>query len=228
MGGTQGNGSKARPFAWQDGVKMFEEGKMVEVRKEHDSSGLDVILADGMEPMYGFDAALLPFLPAMEPGSRMIFRLEDDGPSTPASPGSGAGDETADLPCLVPCFAGWLVRGSTKESFAIPEGVPLPVGRSDECAIVLDGNASVSRTHMRVRCESGGCYVADLKSRNGTFVNGARLEPFAEVRVPYGSILRAGSEFLRLEEGTCANCLKDGAPMGCLREGGTPGRERLG
>lgn len=193
-----------------------------------DLSGIDVVLADGAHSAAGFNAALLPFLPAMEPGSRMIFRFEGDEPSAPAAIGTGAADETADMPCLVPCFAGWLVRGSTKESYAIPEGVPLPVGRSDECAIVLDGNASVSRTHMRVRCESGGCYVVDLKSKNGTFVNGAKLEPFAEVQVPFGSILRAGSEFLHLEEGNCANCLKDGAPMGCLREGGAPDRERLG
>ncbi|WP_300430645.1 FHA domain-containing protein [uncultured Nocardioides sp.] len=50
------------------------------------------------------------------------------------------------------------------------------VGRSEECDIQLD-DTKVSRKHARVaRREDGAWYVEDLGSRNGTLVNGERMD----------------------------------------------------
>ncbi len=49
------------------------------------------------------------------------------------------------------------------------------MGRHPDCDIVVDVGA-VSRQHAQVLHENGDYFVEDLKSRNGTFVNGEQVE----------------------------------------------------
>lgn len=49
------------------------------------------------------------------------------------------------------------------------------VGRSPSCQIALE-DAKVSRRHARIRVEEGQTRISDLGSRNGTVVNGERVE----------------------------------------------------
>ncbi len=51
------------------------------------------------------------------------------------------------------------------------EGNTAILGRHPDCDIVLE-SGSVSRQHARVVLADGGYYVEDLRSRNGTYVNG--------------------------------------------------------
>lgn len=120
-----------------------------------------------------------------------------------------ASQDTVDLPCLVPCAAAWLVHGSAGDRFAIPEGGVFIVGRSPRCSMRLDDNLTVSREHVLIRCENGACFATDLGSRNGTFVDGARLEPGRETPVPFGANVRLGGEFFWLRDGKCPDCVKD-------------------
>ncbi|MEM1205129.1 MAG: sigma 54-interacting transcriptional regulator [Acidobacteriota bacterium] len=57
--------------------------------------------------------------------------------------------------------------------------------------------AGVSRVHARLRLGDGGLDVVDLESKNGTFVNGQRIE---RATVEVGSDLRFGPVALRFEE----------------------------
>lgn len=54
-----------------------------------------------------------------------------------------------------------------------PAGVV--IGRDSGCDIVIDA-ATVSRQHARIYNDAKGCWVADLGTRNGTRVNGLRLD----------------------------------------------------
>ena len=54
------------------------------------------------------------------------------------------------------------------------EGERNILGRHPECDIVLDIGA-VSRQHAQILCVASQFYVEDLKSRNGTFVNGEMI-----------------------------------------------------
>jgi len=56
------------------------------------------------------------------------------------------------------------------------------IGRDEQCDIVLAGDATVSRKHAVLRAEGPEWIVEDLGSRNGTFLNGARLTAPAHVR----------------------------------------------
>src|SRR3954470_16338112 len=55
------------------------------------------------------------------------------------------------------------------------EGELLILGRHPDCDIVLDVGA-VSRQHAQIMVVNGEYFVEDLKSRNGTFVNGQAIQ----------------------------------------------------
>jgi predicted component of type VI protein secretion system len=65
----------------------------------------------------------------------------------------------------------WLKYEGTR--FPIRRGETL-IGRSAYCSIVIS-DPSVSREHAALRMSGEGLLVADLGSRNGTFVNGERV-----------------------------------------------------
>ncbi len=52
---------------------------------------------------------------------------------------------------------------------------PITIGRSPEADIVLM-DEKASRIHCGIRLWDGEFYLKDLKSKNGTFVNGERIE----------------------------------------------------
>jgi hypothetical protein len=65
------------------------------------------------------------------------------------------------------------------------------LGRSPDCLIVL-GSERVSREHAVVRRIHSGLQIEDLGSRNGTWVNGARIR--------YATVLQPGDEVLLGED----------------------------
>ena len=58
---------------------------------------------------------------------------------------------------------------------------PFEVGRGRELDVVLR-DPEVSRRHARFESQNGIVYVEDLRSRNGTFLNGRRVAEAIEVR----------------------------------------------
>ena len=66
------------------------------------------------------------------------------------------------------------------------------VGRSPfESAIVID-HAEVSRGHFRLCARDASVFVEDLRSTNGTAVDGVALAPGAAAPLPHGAGLRVG------------------------------------
>ncbi len=47
---------------------------------------------------------------------------------------------------------------------------PIIIGRSEECDIVIP-DIYLSQEHLKIYCKKGIWYIADLKSKNGTYVN---------------------------------------------------------
>ncbi|MFC6705642.1 FHA domain-containing protein [Flexivirga alba] len=64
---------------------------------------------------------------------------------------------------------------AVQEPAAEPEPEALTIGRGRENSIVLD-DMLVSRHHVRITADSDGLILEDLGSRNGTYVNGRRVE----------------------------------------------------
>ncbi|MDQ2679995.1 MAG: FHA domain-containing protein [Candidatus Eremiobacteraeota bacterium] len=63
----------------------------------------------------------------------------------------------------------------------IEAATPLVVGRSSQADVTLS-DPEVSRTHARFESSDGVVYLNDLRSRNGTFLNGRRIDDAIEVR----------------------------------------------
>lgn len=75
-------------------------------------------------------------------------------------------------------------------------GEPLSIGRSREADIPLLDD-KVSRIHCGIRLSDGEFYLKDLKPRNGTFVNGQRVED--TVKLKPGDRIQVGSTVFVLE-----------------------------
>jgi pSer/pThr/pTyr-binding forkhead associated (FHA) protein len=58
---------------------------------------------------------------------------------------------------------------------------PVEIGRAKDAGITLR-DPEVSREHARLSSRDGVVYVEDLRSRNGTFLNGRRVSEAIEVR----------------------------------------------
>lgn len=78
--------------------------------------------------------------------------------------------------------------------FGIVKGM-IRVGRKPRSEIFLR-DLSVSRTHAIFRCLDQRIAIGDLKSRNGTFVNGKRIECFIDLAD--GDLIQVGRSLLRL------------------------------
>jgi pSer/pThr/pTyr-binding forkhead associated (FHA) protein len=61
---------------------------------------------------------------------------------------------------------------STRHSI---EGSRITIGRQDDNDIVFPGDMRVSRHHAEVQDRDGDWFLRDLRSRNGSFLNGQRI-----------------------------------------------------
>ena len=86
-----------------------------------------------------------------------------------------------------------VIQGPDKDRrFELPDHEPQFIGRSSE-ALPLSDNA-ISRRHAELTPDEGLWYINDLKSQNGTYVNGARVE--RRMRLHVGDQIRVGRTVL--------------------------------
>lgn len=76
------------------------------------------------------------------------------------------------------------------------ETVPLvksltTIGQADDNDIVIP-HSNVSDHHVRIVIDQSGCYLSDLESVSGTYVNGVRLPVRTPQRLSNGSLVRLG------------------------------------
>lgn len=85
-----------------------------------------------------------------------------------------------------PVVAAYLVAPTTVHRVYAGDNL---MGRDGGCSIVIDASG-VSRHHARITASGAGVVVEDLGSKNGTWVNGARLD--SRVTLADGDELRVG------------------------------------
>ncbi len=71
-------------------------------------------------------------------------------------------------------------------------------------------DSTISRKHTRIRLENGQFWVEDLKSTNGTLVNG---EPIQKALLAPGSVILLGETTLKLDLPTALNAAPASAPV---------------
>lgn len=74
-----------------------------------------------------------------------------------------------------------VIKGSCPGQLLELHGERMVMGRHPSCQIVLD-NAAVSRNHTQILESHGTYYLEDLRSRNGTILNGQRISGRTELK----------------------------------------------
>lgn len=91
-----------------------------------------------------------------------------------------------------------VIQGPDKgKRFELPEDEPQLIGRSSEALPITD--ETVSRRHAELTPDQGSWYLADLKSQNGTYVNGKSLRE--RTKLFEGDLIRVGSSLLLFGKG---------------------------
>jgi pSer/pThr/pTyr-binding forkhead associated (FHA) protein len=65
--------------------------------------------------------------------------------------------------------------------------------------ILLADDLNVSRVHLALVADGGGFYVEDLRSSNGTLLNGVKIPPGRRYLLSNGDVVTAGDSALKLE-----------------------------
>ena len=73
----------------------------------------------------------------------------------------------------------WL-DGSLSNPHWVIDRPEMVLGRDDGCDVVIPVR-QISRRHLRLMMEGGACVIEDLRSKNGTWVNGYRLTGMREL-----------------------------------------------
>lgn len=88
---------------------------------------------------------------------------------------------------LEPRSVAHLVRRDTGEKFLLENTVL--IGKTAEQVQVLIASPVVSRIHAKISIRDEAYYLEDIHSKNGTYINGIRLEPEKPVRLQDGDTL---------------------------------------
>ena len=95
-------------------------------------------------------------------------------------------------------------------TYQLTDGDEVVMGRGMDAGLTLF-EEMVSRHHARFSVEAGSVIVEDLRSKNGTFVNGERVE---RCELAVGDRILMGTSILRLEELSSDATQADGELMG--------------
>ena len=82
---------------------------------------------------------------------------------------------------------------SLGKSIRVPVGPSVKVGRSAQSDIAFGKDGYLSGTHFSLECDDDACSINDLNSRNGTFVNGKKVQ---KTLLRDGDTIIAGSTML--------------------------------
>ena len=98
----------------------------------------------------------------------------------------------------------WLFNSDARQG---PRVFPLTkhisqVGRGRECEVFLANDSIISRYHCEIEIADCGVTVRDLKSTNGTLINGEKIQSRT---LPVGASLQVGHTVLTLENRTKSN-----------------------
>jgi FHA domain/GAF domain len=97
----------------------------------------------------------------------------------------------------------FVVSGPEKGRCIPFEADKVVLGRAPENDIQMK-DKSISRRHLRIERRGGQYFIMDMGSKNGTFIEGARIEPEREYEVTEGMPIALGRTFMSIGK-SCPN-----------------------
>lgn len=95
--------------------------------------------------------------------------------------------------------AATLLQMNTNKKFLIQNDSEQILGKGPQADILLQ-NPVVSREHAKITCSGGRCFLKDLGSKNGTFLNERQLLVNETVQLASGDYITLGNEILKFEQ----------------------------
>lgn len=86
-----------------------------------------------------------------------------------------------------------LMRTSNGER-AVIDKVSFVVGKDRSCDYCIENNSSISRSHARFELQGNECFITDLRSTNGTYLNGKKLSPNSKSKLKSGDVIKISDE----------------------------------
>ncbi len=105
----------------------------------------------------------------------MADEWDEEPTQTDMSEVADTSQQLRNRPCLTV-----LTGSAVGETFRLPLGIAV-IGRAQDTQIRLIDDG-VSRHHCRIQLEGDRLWVSDLESRNGTFINGQRIDTRTSLR----------------------------------------------
>ena len=140
-----------------------------------------------------FIVLLYVFIWRVMRGASRGLRITEGAPPAPER-----SSHTVATPARTPQPRLVVVESPVLESGAVfSMASTVSLGRNSENGIALGGDDFASGYHARIEPANGEIWIVDLGSRNGTFLNGRRVDERA--RVVAGDLLRVGATDLRVE-----------------------------
>lgn len=95
------------------------------------------------------------------------------------------------------------IGDASLQPYTVSTAKPTLLGRQSHCDIQLP-DQSVSREHCSIECRRGGWFVSDRTSRQGTLLNGAKLEPGRPTPLDHGDLIGIARWSFRVQLGSVA------------------------
>jgi putative serine protease PepD len=156
--------------------------------------------------IYIFKAAAVPVQtvvpPIQNPAPVLTVKLQAQAPAAPVQ----AVEPPAEVPASerTPKTVYWqtgvpmtLVRSDNGAEFGLNRSIN--IGRDESNDLALKDDTSASSSHARIELVGEQVVIADLKSRNGTWVNGKRIQ--SPMPLKHGDRIRVGNAMFRLRVG---------------------------
>jgi len=103
------------------------------------------------------------------------------------------------------------------------DGPRFVIGKQNTCQLTLD-RISISREHCEIVAADGGHVIRDLKSRNGTYVNGKRIK--GEAPISDGAIIQLGDFTLLFRQERQKTGTQEQAPVTSFQDIGEPAKPK--
>lgn len=127
----------------------------------------------------------------------IILILVFAGKRKAASPAGAFPSDIKAAPTLAAVYTLLRLKNGDR---AVIDKINFVAGKDRSCDYFIEGNSSISRSHAKFVLRGSDCFITDMRSTNGTYVNNVRVSPNSEVKLRTGDVIKLSDEEFEFRE----------------------------